>query len=144
MKRVIVIKAYCLSFLILISTGWLQGGTAEKPEDGDVMVILGPNDTGETFTVSDLYTYSGPNCTGTRTTLMAKGDPSDDVHIAPFGGTKTFYLGQCQSYTLSYMWQGKEVETDDTWDTDLYDQAGGVFDSAYAGQFAIDFSAGGA
>ncbi|MBN2513444.1 MAG: SUMF1/EgtB/PvdO family nonheme iron enzyme, partial [Sedimentisphaerales bacterium] len=144
MDKSIAIKVCCLSVLIVISTGWLQGGTAEKPEDGDVMVELGPNDTGEIFTVSDLYTYSGSNCTGTRTTIMAKGDPSDDVHIAPFGGTKTFYLGQCQSYTLSYMWQGKEVETDDTWDTDLSDQAGGVFESDYAGQFAIDFSSGGA
>jgi hypothetical protein len=63
--RLTGIKACWLSVLIVISTGWLQGGTAEKPEVGDAMVELGPNDTGEIFIVSDLYAYSGSNCTGT-------------------------------------------------------------------------------
>jgi len=144
MKWAININMFWLLVMMLIGTAWLEGGTAEKPEAGDVIVELGPNDTGEIFTVSDIYTYSGPYCTGTKTTIMAKGDPTDDVHIAPFGGTKSFYLGKCQSYTLSYMWQGKEVETDDTWDINLSDQSGGVFDIDYVGLFAIDFSKAGA
>lgn len=119
----------------------LKGGTQEHPEAGDVIDEI-ENITDQPLTISDLYTYSGQYCTGTKTTIMAKGDPTDDITIAP-GGTKIFYLGKCQSVTYSYMWNGKEVEFDDTWDYNLSDQTNAQFGSDFAGLFAIDYSGAG-
>jgi len=124
---------------MLIGTDLVKGGTAQNPQAGDIIDEI-TNTSDQPLTISDLYIYSGPYCTGTKTTIMAKGDANDDITIAP-GGAKIFYLGQCQSSTYSYMWNGKEVEFDDTWDYGLSGQSGGGFDSSYAGLFAIDFSA---
>jgi len=141
MKQSIEIKVCCLSVIMLICTAWVKGGTAENPEVGDIIDVV-ENTSDQILTISDLYTYSDPYCMGTKTTILAKGDPSDDINIAP-GSEKTFYLGQCQSCTYSYMLNGKEVEFDETWDNNLSDQTNAVFDSDYPGLFAIDFSAAG-
>ena len=128
-----------ISLFVLCAAGaaLVYGGTAQNPEDGDILVkVVSEND--EIVTVSDLYSYSGPHNTGTRTTHLAKGDASDDVHIAPHG-TKNFYLGQCQSYTISFMYQGKEIEMDIGWDENMSDQSMACFDSDFGGLFAVDY-----
>ena len=92
MKTVLLIS---LVVLCAAGTALVCAGTAENPQDGDKLITV-RSENDEIVTVSDLYSYSGPKGTGTRTTHLAKGDSRDDVHIAPHG-TKTFYLGQCQS-----------------------------------------------
>lgn len=123
--------------MLVAGAAWVYGGTAENPEEGDIIVkVDSKND--EIVTVSDLYSYSGPYCTGTRTTHLAKGDPSDDVHIVPHG-MKSFYLGQCQSWTISFMYQGKEIEMDSSWDENMSEQSSACFDSNFGGLFAVDY-----
>ena len=142
MRRCIEMNVCCLLVILLIgSVSFVRGGTAANPESGDIIDEI-ENTSDQPLTISDIYTYSGAYCTGTKTTIMAKGDPTDDITIAP-GGTKIFYLGKCQSSTYSYMLNGKEVEFDDTWDMSLSDQSGSSFDCVFAGLFAIDLSGAG-
>jgi hypothetical protein len=119
----------------------LYAGTAENPEDGDKLITV-RSENDEVVTVSDLYTYSGPSGTGTRTTHLAKGDSNDDVHIAPHG-TRSFYLGQCQSYTISFIYQGKEVEMDGDWGASIGPQSRACFNSSFGGLFAVDYDSSG-
>jgi len=125
------------STVVFLTATVVLAGTAENPEDGDKLIVVrSQND--EIVTVSDLYSYSGPHGTGTKTMHLAKGDFNDDVHIAPHG-TKSFYLGQCQSYTISFMYQGKEIEMDVDWASNLGRQVRACFDSSFGGLFAVDY-----
>jgi len=130
-----------MSLVALSATGTALAGTAENPQDGDKLITV-RSENDEVVTVSDLYSYSGPKGTGTRTTHLAKGDSNDDVHIAPYG-TKSFYLGQCQSYTISFMYQGKEVEMDGDWGASIGRQSRACFDSSFGGLFAVDYDGSG-
>jgi len=130
-----------MSLVVLCAAGTALAGTAENPQDGDKLITV-RSENDEVVTVSDLYSYSGPSGTGTRTTHLAKGDSNDDVHIAPHG-TKTFYLGQCQSYTISFMYQGKEVEMDGDWGASIGRQSRACFDSSFGGLFAVDYDVSG-
>jgi len=141
MKRLTGIFVCGLAAMMWICPAGVKGGTPEYPENGDCFDVF-ENTGDEVFTVSDLYTYTGPYCTGTKTAVMAKGDPTDDVNIAP-GGSKVFWLGQAQSVTYSYMMNGKEVEFDENINRDLSDQTCAAFDSDSPGLFAIDFGASG-
>ena len=136
MKTVLLI-----SLVVLCAAGAALAGTAENPQDGDKLITV-RSENDEIVTVSDLYSYSGPKGTGTRTTHLAKGDSNDDVHIAPHG-TKSFYLGQCQSYTISFMYQGKEVEMDGDWGANIGRQSRACFDSHFGGLFAVDYDVSG-
>jgi len=125
-------KTLLLIILVVLSAACAAlAGTAENPQDGDKLITVRSE-------VSDLYSYSGPKCMGTKTTHLAKGDSNDDVQIAPHG-TKTFYLGQCQSYTISYMYQGKEIEQDVDWAENLIKQSRACFDSSFGGLLAVDY-----
>src|SRR3989337_2202273 len=131
-------KTLLLIILVVLSAACAAlAGTAENPQDGDKLITV-RSENPEIVTVSDLYSYSGPKCMGTKTTHLAKGDSNDDVQIAPHG-TKTFYLGQCQSYTISYMYQGKEIEQDVDWAENLIKQSRACFDSSFGGLLAVDY-----
>lgn len=134
MRAVFLLSVFALC---VVRLPWVCAGTAENPEDGDKLIrIVSMND--EIVTVSDLYSYSGPHCTGERMTHLAKGDASDDVHIAPYG-TKHFYLGQCRSYTISFMYKSKEIEMDTTFDEHLSRRSRAGWESNFAGLFAVDY-----
>ena len=130
-----------MSLVVLSAAGTALAGTAENPQDGDKLITV-RSENDESVTVSDLYSYSGPKGTGTRTTHLAKGDSNDDIHIAPHG-TKSFYLGQCQSYTISFMYQGKEIEMDGDWGASIGRQSRACFDSSFGGLFAVDYDGSG-
>lgn len=139
-----IMKTLLLTGLVVLSTAGMalvRGGTAENPQDGDKLITV-RSENPEIVTVSDLYSYSGPKCTGTKTTHLAKGNANDDVHIAPYG-SKNFYLGQCQSYTISFMYQGKEVEMDVDWAENTIKQSRACFDSNFGGFFAVDYDSSG-
>ncbi len=88
----------------------LSAGLVAPVAEADTVTIK--NTSNEIRTLSDIYAFSEPLNKGTRTMIKARGDASDDVHIAP-GGTKNYDAPRgTDSLTISWMLDGKEVEDD--------------------------------
>jgi len=88
----------------------LSVGMAAGVASADIIKIK--NSSSETRTLSDLFAFSKSNNTGVKTTLLKKGDASDDINIAA-GGTKNIEApAGTDSFTISWMKDGKEVEAD--------------------------------
>ncbi len=78
--------------------------------DADTIRIK--NTSNDVRVLSDLYAFSEANNKGTRTTILVRGDATDDVNIAS-GGTKNYTAPNgTDSFTVSWMVNGKEVESD--------------------------------
>ncbi len=107
----------------------------------DAKTITIKNNSGAVRTLSDLYTFSGTNNTGTKKEILKKGDASDDVNIAA-GGTKNYDVGDAKSFTISWMEGGKEVETDTNSDTFTFTEKGFITVAllGYPGLHAIAFA----
>lgn len=77
---------------------------------GDTVIIR--NKGTNHIRLSDLYAFSGPNNTGTRTAVMRKNNNADDVNIAINGRKSITVPDGTRSVTVSMRKKGKEIESD--------------------------------
>ncbi len=66
----------------------------------------------KTATLSDLYAFSQQMNQGVKTEILKKGDPTDDINIAPRGFKNITVPNGTRSLTVSWMRNGQEVESD--------------------------------
>ncbi len=90
----------------------LSAGMVLPAATANADLIRVKNTSNGVRTMSDLYAFSESNNKGVRTDIKLRGDATDDVNIAA-GGTKNFEApAGTDSFTISWMVDGVEVESD--------------------------------